>query len=178
MKNILLAFVLLSMSFISQNGLVYTGIIETKQTKEVMYKNALLWFSSTFKNAKDVIELQDKENYTIVGKGNFPYTSVGFFARATASGHIDFTLKLFFKDYKFKYEFSDFYHFGSYADGYEPFNIGLITTDAICPHKFPDGTIKSIPEKNWPNIKSIIESNVSMFLDGLKNDIQKNNDNW
>jgi hypothetical protein len=49
----------------------YTAVIEMPNTsKDELYNRAKLWFVKTFKDSKEVLQIDDKENGKIVGKGN------------------------------------------------------------------------------------------------------------
>ena len=82
------------------NGeIIYTSVVNVDSTKSnELYVRANEWFVNTFKSAKDVIQLSDKEAGKIIGKGVF---STGLFT-------IHFTVEIQTKDGKYKYAFSNF----------------------------------------------------------------------
>jgi hypothetical protein len=82
------------------NGeIVYMSVVNVDSTKSnELYVRANEWFVNTFKSAKDVIQLNDKEAGKIIGKGFF---STGLFT-------IHFTIEIQTKDGKYKYAFSNF----------------------------------------------------------------------
>lgn len=55
-----------------ENGkATYTGIVQVDSvSKDELYKRAKRWFVDTYKSAKAVIELDDKENGEIIGNGD------------------------------------------------------------------------------------------------------------
>jgi hypothetical protein len=54
-----------------KNGEIsYTLIDSIKSTKEALYFNAKSYIVDNFKSANDVIQLDDKDNFTIIGKGS------------------------------------------------------------------------------------------------------------
>ena len=50
----------------------YTDVIQLQGvSKDEMYKRAKHWFVDTFNSGKDVIQLDDKKNGEVIGKGCF-----------------------------------------------------------------------------------------------------------
>jgi len=90
--------------------LEFTDVVSVDGTdKKELYKRAILWFAECFKNSNEVIQVKDQEAGEIVGKGNFVYshnTSI----QACREGVINFTIKIYTKDGRYKYIISDFYH--------------------------------------------------------------------
>ena len=108
-------FVLISFSSFGQaifpidekGEIVYSGVVnvDSINSKE-LYVRAHEWFANTFKSAKDVIQLDDKEAGEIVGKGGFEVHENVMIV------HVEFTAKIETKNEKYKYVFSNF----SYKD--------------------------------------------------------------
>lgn len=77
--------------------------------KDSLYDKALNWCLTYFVNPNDVIREKDKEKGNIICKARFrimnPADKKGF---ATDGGSVQYTLKLFFKDGKYKYEITEF----------------------------------------------------------------------
>lgn len=74
--------------------------------KDILYSKSKLWFANTFKSAKDVIQLDDKENGIILGKGIYQDTEkVGL--AGTIQRNWKFTIKIQLKDAKYKAEIYD-----------------------------------------------------------------------
>lgn len=83
-KNLTTLFLLLTISSFGQDQklldilpmkdgkVVYTGIIQVDSTdKSKLYNKVKKWFVEQYKSAKDVIQLDDKENGEVIGKGYF-----------------------------------------------------------------------------------------------------------
>lgn len=109
MKKILLlgALIIISNLLHSQTmpidnttGLVtYSGvIIADSTTKDELYNRAKEWIVLTYNSAKDVIQLDDKTNGKLICKGTFKVSHV-----MGDVWYIDHTLKLEFKENKWKY---------------------------------------------------------------------------
>lgn len=74
MKKLLLAIVLLlSVQGFGQKTVEYVFVHEINLTKNDLYKNAKNWLSNTYKNYKDVVDRDDKEDGVISGKGYYSY---------------------------------------------------------------------------------------------------------
>lgn len=91
-----------------ENGVVtYTAVIHVESAdKNTLYTRAKKWFVDTYKSAKDVIQLDDKENGEITGKGNF---KISYYTR---DPYISHTVSIFVKDGRYKYIITGF----SYSD--------------------------------------------------------------
>jgi hypothetical protein len=85
----------------------YTDVIPVDSTsKDQLYTRAKRWFAETYKSAKDVIQLDDKENGEIIGKGLFNETLSVIGTKYDISVYE--AVKIFIKDNKVKYEITDF----------------------------------------------------------------------
>jgi len=92
-----------------KNGKVfYSGIVKTDGvSKEELYNRAKRWFVNTYTSAQDNIQIDDKENGEIVGKGFFKtYWDVSIISGTEVN--IYQTVRILVKDGKFKYEFKNF----------------------------------------------------------------------
>lgn len=92
---------------IKEGKVIYEGV-ETVDgvSKEELYRRAKSWLVNAYRSAKDVIQLDDKENFTIIGKGNLPtYWQVTFYASQQVS--LLHTITLQFKDGRYRYEITD-----------------------------------------------------------------------
>ena len=114
MKNLILILVILTTNMISaqlsekfpkdDNGnVVHTKIVTLEnKSKDQLYILAKMYFAETFKSANDVIQLDDKENGVILGKGitNFMVKS----GKYNFNCKMSFTMKVSIKDNKCKLE--------------------------------------------------------------------------
>ena len=125
---ILLLLISFSFAGLSQKPFVpidsVTGKITYKEviqidsvTKNEAYNAAKVWIAKTFRSAKDVIQNDDKDAGIIVLKPLFQLF-------ATEKGYIHYTLTLLFKDGRYKYELSDFYHTGGNENGTQKTDLG------------------------------------------------------
>ena len=91
-----------------------TGLIDYTETvavadvsQAVLFTRAKLWLAGSFRSVKDVVQVEDKDAGVIVGRGYSPI-GIAYFGQVSAQ-RLYYTLKLGFKDGKYKYELSDFY---------------------------------------------------------------------
>lgn len=92
---------------LKEGKIVFSEAVVIDSTKkDVLYAKAKLWFANAFKSANDVIQLDDKENGIILGKGLFKDTEkVGLAGISNRTWK--FTIKIQVKDGKYKAEIYD-----------------------------------------------------------------------
>jgi hypothetical protein len=83
-------------------AILYTGIIQvdSSASKSELYNRGKVWFINEFKSSNDVLQMQDKEAGILIGKGFFEIEN-------GVNTQIWQTIKLYFKDGKYKYEITD-----------------------------------------------------------------------
>lgn len=75
----------------------------TNFNSEDLYGRSKFWIANTFKNSKQVIQIDDKENGQIMGKGNFEISQ-------TMTGYIiRFSFKINIKEGKYRLQFYDIF---------------------------------------------------------------------
>lgn len=173
-KLLLIAITFLMAGMCSgQNALTYTDVVvvDSSITQDQLFNNARSWFNTAFKNSKEVIQIIDKSTGEISGKGVIPYSSSVFVGSAVTNGNINFSVSVFVKNGKYKYEFSNFSHEGSRVRtdyGWSgPSSFGLITNSDICTYQI-SGSTQKWKDKVWNDIKSQINSYIIPVIDELK----------
>jgi len=99
---------------ISYSEVVY---VDSTASKDQLFSRSREWFAKTYKSANSVIQMEDKESGKIVGKAIMQVYHKALGANFE-SGYINYTITIYVKDGRYKYEFSDFYHTGQYIDGH------------------------------------------------------------
>ena len=87
---------------------IFTDVVTVDSTvkKEELFNRARVWFVTEYRSANDVIQMQDKDAGIIIGKGSFIVSNgVGIMINTLKVAN---TIKLYFKDGKYKYEITDF----------------------------------------------------------------------
>ena len=86
----------------------YSEVVQIDSTdKSKLYTKAKKWFVDQYKSAKDVIQLDDKENGEIIGKGYFETQWQANFM-TMQKVNVWHTVKVSVKDNKYRYEISNF----------------------------------------------------------------------
>jgi hypothetical protein len=97
--------------------LTYTEVVTLDSIdKAELFSRAEEWFARTFNSAQDVIQMKDKEAGKIIGKAVMPVTLKGL-NTGGKGGFINYTVAVYFKDNRYKYEINDFYHTGESLRG-------------------------------------------------------------
>ena len=94
-------------------GLIdYTDVVPAEGVQQAeLFKRGKIWIASTFKSAKEVIQAEDKDAGFIVAKGFSP-----IIIKAVGIGNAEklyYTIKLNYKDGRYKYELTEFYVVGT-----------------------------------------------------------------
>lgn len=92
----------------------YTGVIDVPgATKNELYARGKVWFANAFKSAQNVIQADDKDAGLLVGKGwTQTYITI---VLTPASEKLWYTVKLSFKDGKYRYVITDFMFESEYS---------------------------------------------------------------
>lgn len=90
--------------------------VDTSLGKLELYSRAREWFAKAYNSSQNVIQMDDKESGKIVGKA---LTQVYHKALGSnyPSGYINYTISIYLKDRRYKYEISNFYHTGQLVSG-------------------------------------------------------------
>lgn len=175
MKRELFLFVaiqFLVLSVVAENRMTIEKVVscEVDLSKEVLYNRGYNWVVSVFKNPQKVVQIKDKEGGQIVCKGYFEYAPENdVWSRYDATkGYIHFTVKLFFKDGRYKYVFTDFIH----APKDEAMSFGVITMEDEYPGTLSLST-KKWREWIWDDIKEQVEWKVGVIEASLLKGMQK-----
>jgi len=171
MKIKLMTFIVIMFVSLSSKGqevLTFTDVVKIDSiSKNELYNRAKLWFATTFNSLKDVLQIEDKDAGQLVGNSLFKYTPTVFNANARIVGNIKLTIKIFVKDGRYKYEFTNFIHESKSNSEYGGLDFGLITTDKTCPNP-KKNMFSGWNDKVWLDIKNQIEINTTHLIESLK----------
>lgn len=124
----LLVFILTMLPFLafSQEPLQYSEVIEVNgANKDELFIRAREWFNGNFKSAKDVLQIIDKDNGELAGKGvmevPFEFT---YITRMKYLTHVSFQMSIWVKDGRYKYELTNL----DIIANSDNIPLGLITT--------------------------------------------------
>lgn len=176
--GLLLTSVVLSTN--AQSPVIYSEVIQVDSvSKNELYSRAKIWFVKTYKSSKDVLQLDDKEDGKIIGKAVMKYVPSFLSGSSATKGYINYTISVFVKEGRYKYEITDFMHD---PDGFEtaPYSVNLITTEGVCPN--PKAMAKKWSDRVWVDIKDQIDRNTLALVADLKKNMSKEqssgSDDW
>lgn len=150
--------------------------VEGAQSDE-LYFRAREWFSKAFKSSNKVLQMDSKERMTLVGKGSIevpPGSSFG--PKKDAAGFVHFTLAIYLKDGRYKYEITDARH--------ETSSRGVTSAGSLYKSN-ADGTsvwFGKLTDGAFEYIKEYSAQRLAGLVDSLKHDMAqkvaatKNND--
>lgn len=85
--------------------------VDSSLTKQELFSRAREWFNKAYTSPTTVIQKEDKENNEIVGK-----SLMQVYCKSLGSdrecGFVNYTLYMYFKDGRYKYVVTDFFHSG------------------------------------------------------------------
>lgn len=181
MKKITLLFMLLvGLTMSAQNKLNFSEVIQVEGvSKSELHERAFNWFINTFRNANNVIQVNDKENGQITAKALLNYTPSFLVGSGPVKGYISYTVSIYSKDGRYKYEITDFYHDPT---GPNKKSVGIITDDEIYPGEEKKQANQKWMNETWSDIKSQIEANNALLILGIKKNMIKvseyKNEDW
>lgn len=164
-------FTAISMTVFGQDALTYTEVIQVDSiSKNELYNRAKLWLATAYNSANDVLQIDDKDAGQIIGKAIIRYNPTVLFGSGETKGSIKYTVKIFLKEGRYKYEITDFIH-KPYGGQYGKYSVGLITTADQCPN--PKSMAKKWSTKIWNDCKDQIENNMRVLIAGLQHAMTK-----
>jgi len=100
-----------STSKITYSEVVYVDSLTNKQE---LFSRAREWFAKAYKSSTNVIQMDDKESGKIVGKALMQVYHKALGSNYP-SGYINYTISIYIKEGRYKYEITDFYHTGQFV---------------------------------------------------------------
>ena len=133
---------LLSLNLFAQDKLSFSNVVEIEATQEELYNRAKVLIAKLIKDPHTHVKIDNKDQ--IIVSVNKKYFQKKFIwgGSATTEGFIEYNIEFNFKDGKFRYILSDFYH-----DPFSGSSFGLITEAAEFPRKF-----KGWNQPKWNNL--------------------------
>lgn len=133
--------------------ITYTEIIPVSGTQDELYSKAREWFASTYNSAQNVIQMDSKED--IIGKALMQVYYKGF-----PYGYIHYTISIYFKDGKYKYVVSNFYHEDEYNNAIPDYGLceGMMNEKKKHDAKVCDVLLSTLDANTRDLISSLKES--------------------
>lgn len=160
----------------------FSAIVKVDSTLKAdeLYRRAKRWFGDYFKSGKDVIQIDDKDNYEIVGKGWMPAPVEAIGGAIQNSGKIWFKVNIYCKQGRYRYVINDFVHEGEKAVKYPWPDIGLLTASPNPPDFYLEFCGPKLKAKLWQNLKDDALSNSQVLIASLTKamELSSPTDNW
>ncbi len=164
-----------TISILAQEPITYEKVIKADSIdKSDLFFMINDWFATNYNSAQDVIQLSDKEKGAIIGKGVTDYFYGEKYSNNSFNGHLDYTIKVYVKDNRYKVIITNIKHKGVSS-------LGLITSDSL--HTTKKGWMKKYNNEAWINVKdksSQFADDVfeSLEIETSKQNSEINNDDW
>jgi hypothetical protein len=150
--------------------ITYSEVVETPGVnKNELYVRANTWFTRTFKSAKSVLELQDKEAGKLIGKGLLSVMVKVPIVGATDAGTVATTITILCKDGKYKYVIDNLSHERPYGPNTEYW----VSAGALEKEKPEAGMMRRPNKKEWNDIKTAIDKDIMSLTADLKKSMAK-----
>ena len=166
---------LLSVVTNAQTPLIFESVVSADSiSKSDLFNNGKSWVVATFRDAKEVIQLEDKDAGRITCKGVFEYKAPQWWGGGTANanGYVRFTIKLYFKEGRYKYSFSEFNH-----EPIDGISFGIITDSDKPPMKSHMGS-KKRAQIIWDDLIEKTRNNTELLIESLKTKMEDKEDDW
>ncbi len=166
MKKIVLILFLLPIAVLAQEynlptdstgRMIYSDVVRVDSVNaDELFARARQWFATAFVSAKDVIQNEDKQNHAITAK---PTTIITYTAMGSASemGVVSYTVKVFTKDERYRYEVTDFYFRGQMSSG------------SFIEMGSPQNGYR---KKDWERAREQVNTEARALIESLKNAMQ------
>lgn len=149
--------------------------VDSSLTKDILYKNAKLYFANAFKSAQNVIQYDDQASGKVMGKGNIECAAnkTVLLTPILLEWRVNFSLEISCKDGKYRYRYYNFNILqgnSRYAD--TPIDQQWIDKTSK-KGMFKDQYIKMVNQLNDQILVSI--SGLKEYMSGNKNSLASDN---
>lgn len=181
MRNIILLFLLfVGFAVNAQSKLNYSEVIQVDGVdKAELYNRAINWFTNSFRSPNNVIQYNDKDAGQITAKALFEYNPTFFVGSGPVKGYIRYTVSIYVKDGRYKYEITDFTHDPTASNAK---SVGVITDAVDYPGVEKRKANQQWMDNTWKDIKEQAGTYIVPISESIKTGMQKvsevNNDDW
>ena len=163
----------------AQNKIEFSEVIEVEgANKDALYSKGLIWFAETFNDSRAVIEAKDREAGMIIGNGFFEYTAPAGLKYTDVHGHIEFTVKVMFKDGRTKIDLTSFTH----KPNYSGYSLGTITdSDNYSGKRVHSMLSDKWHQDLWQHLRKDIDGKAKVLIENFRKFIVDNStetDEW
>lgn len=151
----------------TDTAITYSGVVQVEgKTAAQLYDMALMWYNDAFKSGKDVLQITDKEGGKLMGKAVFTHTIELIGALNTTEGKVTYSVKIFVKDGRYKYEISDF--ISESLDNQKFAGFGRITSSNSAPDVYLFGFGQGVKNRHWMEIRRMCDDKALQLIVNLK----------
>lgn len=169
-KFFVILLILKSAIAFSQNPIQYERVYKIDSiNKAKLYSIVNEWFASTYNKSTEVIQMTDKEEGIIVGKGAIRYDHSKH-TYGCYGGYIKYTISVYIKDGRYKVILSDFIHTVDYANS-PACALGQLTNAELYATQ---GISKKYHNEAWNDMKSKISNHSEYLLNSLNKHVLGN----
>lgn len=152
-------------------NITYTNVVNVDSlSKNELFSRAQEWVVKTYNSGKDVVQLSDKDNGKLIGNGALDVSWKNM------SGYIKYTISIYVKDGKYKYEITNLHHIMS--------GTGKLPDGGTCEGMMNTNDKFMFQSRQGEYDTYLTQANdkINLLLKSLKSTMtakkQKNNDGW
>lgn len=178
MKKIAVLGFLLCLSSMAfcQQPLVLSDVVrlDSAISSKDLYARALVWLANYYDDSALVIRLKDEENCLIIGKASFYYTPKVKCNPASVSGTISYTIKIYCKDGRYKYEIGGFIHQAAilFESQTNAIDFGLITDSETCKKEINFPNVHMTDNNHKEDVWKDMNNQIRDFVNGLVGELK------
>lgn len=165
----------------STGKITFTDVIylqDSTISKDVLFSKAQEWFAKTYNSSKSVLQMNDKESGKLIGKALMQvyHKAMG---KDYESGHINYTISIFVKDGRYKYEITDLHHTGQLSGSQKISDYGPCEEMINTTHKTMGASHQKLYNYYLLQVKENIEALVANLIAEMqKTSVEKKGDDW
>jgi hypothetical protein len=146
--------------------------VDSLTNKNELFLRAREWFAKTYKSSMNVIQMEDKENGKIIGKALLKVFMTTFVDSQLESGFINYSISIYIKDGRYKYEITDFYHTGMFINS----SVGTSPDGGPCEKLFNEkkGFWGNSYKKTYGSYLYQMDNNIKSLISNLKTAMSTN----
>jgi uncharacterized protein with TBP-like fold DUF4468 len=159
----------------------FTEVVPVKDANaDELYFRAREWFSRAFKASNNVLQMDSKERMTLIGKGTIEIPPGSTFGPTKdAVGFVHFTIAIYLKDGRYKYEVADAKHETAFR-GNKIISAGSLYKSEADGSSVWFGKLNS---SAFEYVKTYAAEQLGLLIENLKLDMAKSGspakkDNW
>lgn len=180
----LIAFLFIHFQGVSQNGvpvmpvdnstnkISYTEVVTVDSASPAdLYSRAREWFAKTYKSSKNVLQMDDKDAGKLVGNALLQvyYKALG---AQHDGGNINYTISIYLKDGRYKYEITDMYHTGPITSAGKQKDYGPLELFVNDQRTYPFMSKKAV-QKISNSYLAQVDEYMNSLISSLKADMRK-----